>query len=225
GGARAVAPRGPLRRASRRRARAARPRRRDLRARAAGARGLPDRRGVPAVREAGGMSHLARLTDRAERVAAPLSALFELTGRCNLDCGHCYLDIAHPPEELTTAEACAVVDQLADAGTLFLTLTGGELFLRPDALAIARHARARGLALRLFTNATRIDARLAREIAAVRPLGVEVSIYGTHADVHDGVTKRRRTLRRTLRGLLHLRRAGVSVALKAPLLHPVAGEI
>jgi radical SAM protein with 4Fe4S-binding SPASM domain len=171
------------------------------------------------------MSHLARISERAEQTSAPLSALFELTGRCNLDCSHCYLDIAHPPEELTTAEACAIVDQLADAGTLFLTLSGGELFLRPDALEIGRHARARGMALRLFTNATRIDAKLAREIALLRPLGVEVSIYGSHAAVHDAVTQRRRTLRRTLRGLVHMKRAGVPFALKAPLLQPVAGEI
>ena len=61
---------------------------------------------------------LARLAARAERSNAPLSALFELTGRCNLDCGHCYLDIAHPPKELSTADALRVVDQLADGGRL-----------------------------------------------------------------------------------------------------------
>lgn len=171
------------------------------------------------------MSRFAALVERAEARRAPLSALFELTGRCNLDCAHCYLDIAHPPRELSTAQALDVVDQLADAGTLFLTLSGGELFLRPDALTVAAHARRRGLALRLFTNATRIDRGLAREIAALKPLAVEVSIYGAHAGAHDEVTRRRRALRRTLRGVLHLRRAGVNVGLKAPLLGPVAGEL
>ncbi len=167
---------------------------------------------------------LDRLAERAQATRAPLSALFELTGRCNLDCGHCYLDIAHPPDELSTAEAKQVIDQLADAGTLFLTLTGGELFLRKDAIEIAAHARRRGLALRLFTNATRITRELARQIARLRPLAVEVSIYGTHAAAHDGVA-RRNTLRRTLRGVLYLKRAGVNVGLKAPLLDGVAGEI
>ena len=168
---------------------------------------------------------LDRLTARAEATAAPLSATFELTGRCNLDCGHCYLDIAHPPPELSTVEALAVVDQLADAGTLFLTITGGEIFLRKDLLQIARHARRRGLALRLFTNATRITRALAAEVAALRPLAVEVSLYGTHAAAHDGVTQRPRSLRRTLRGIVLLRRAGVNVALKAPLLGVVADEV
>ena len=171
------------------------------------------------------MTHLDRLAGRAQALNVPLSALFELTGRCNLDCGHCYLDIANPPRELSTAEALHVVDQLADAGTLFLTLTGGEVFLRKDTIAIARHARARGLALRIFTNATRIDRILARQIAGVSPLAVEVSIYGAHAEAHDAVAKRPRTLRRTLRGLVHMRDAGVRVGLKAPLMAPVNGEL
>jgi radical SAM protein with 4Fe4S-binding SPASM domain len=171
------------------------------------------------------VSHFARLSARAEQSCVPVSALFELTGRCNLDCAHCHLDIAHPPPELTTAEALDVIDQLADAGTLFLTLSGGELFLRPDALTVAAHARARGLALKIFTNATRIDRALAERIVALRPLSVEVSLYGSHAALHDGVTQRRRALRRTLRGLVHLRRAGATLVLKAPLVHAAAGDV
>jgi radical SAM protein with 4Fe4S-binding SPASM domain len=171
------------------------------------------------------LSHLERIAARAMDRQIPLSVLFELTGRCNLDCGHCYLDIAHPPPELSTAQAIAVVDQVADAGALFLTLSGGELFLRKDALEVARHARSRGLALRLFTNATRIDRALAREIAELRPLAVEISLYGADARRHDEVTQRRRSLRRTLRGALLLARAGVRVGLKAPILGLVAGEM
>jgi len=171
------------------------------------------------------VSQLDRLLQRAQRGNVPLSAMFELTGRCNLDCGHCYLDIAHPPDEMTTAQAFHVIDELRRAGTMFLTLTGGEIFLRPDTLEIAAHARKQGLALRLFTNATRVTRELAEKIARIKPLAVEVSIYGTHAAAHDTVVKRRSTLRRTLRGVVRLRRAGVPVGLKAPLMSTVTGEV
>jgi hypothetical protein len=161
---------------------------------------------------------LDRLADRAMKECIPLSALFELTGRCNLDCCHCYLDIAHPPWEMTTEQAIGVVDQLVDAGTFFLTLTGGELFLRKDALVVAAHARRRGLALRLFTNATRITEELAQEIARIKPLAVEVSVYASSSAVHNAVTKRPKAFRRTLRGIVLLKRAGVNVGIKSPLL-------
>ena len=106
-----------------------------------------------------------RLVARAEAARAPISALFELTGRCNLDCGHCYLDIHHPPEELTTAEALRVVDELAAAGTFILALSGGELFLRKDALQVAAHARGRGAAARAGSCSRTVR----REAGCTRP--------------------------------------------------------
>jgi MoaA/NifB/PqqE/SkfB family radical SAM enzyme len=171
------------------------------------------------------MSHLARLASSAMSANIPMHALLELTGRCNLHCRHCYLDLAHPPPEMPTVQAMDVVDQLAEAGTLFLTLSGGEVLLRRDALAVAAHARERGLAVRLFTNATLVDRSIADAIARLSLLAVEVSIYGHHRMAHDGVTARRRSLSRTLRGVLYLVRAGVPVALKAPLLGVVTEDL
>jgi radical SAM protein with 4Fe4S-binding SPASM domain len=173
----------------------------------------------------GRFGSFADVVEHAHQASVPLSALAELTGRCNLDCRHCYLDLVHPPEEMTTAQWRDAIDQLAQAGTFFLTLTGGEIFLRRDALEIAEHARRRGMALRLFTNATRIDRALARDIARIRPMAVEVSLYAAHGEVHQAVTQRRGSLRRTLRGVALLRRQGVTVGLKAPLLALAASEI
>jgi radical SAM protein with 4Fe4S-binding SPASM domain len=79
------------------------------------------------------------------------------------------------------------------------------------------------MALRLYTNATRIDRKTAAAVAALRPLAVEVSLYATDAAGHDSVTQRR-SLRRTLRGVVLLRRAGVRLTLKAPLLAVTAAS-
>lgn len=169
--------------------------------------------------------HLDRVADRALATNVPLQALFELTGRCNLDCGHCYLDIAHPPAELSTEQCKRIIEQLADAGTLFLTLSGGEVLLRRDAVELGAYARSLGMAVRIFTNATRIDRALAQKIAAIHPLSVEISVYGVHGEQHDSVTQRRRSLRKTLRGALLLKQAGVAVGLKAPIVDVVASEL
>ena len=71
-----------------------------------------------------------RLISRTVEKHRPLSVHFDLTYRCNERCVHCYLD--HDDHgELTTAECLKVLDDLARSGALFLTFSGGEIFLRP----------------------------------------------------------------------------------------------
>ena len=70
-----------------------------------------------------------RLIARTVRMRSPLSVHFDLTYRCNERCVHCYLN--HQDHgELTTQECTEILEQLAKAGTLFLTFSGGEIFLR-----------------------------------------------------------------------------------------------
>ena len=83
---------------------------------------------------------------RLKQEFVPVTVLWELTHKCNLDCIMCYnVPLGQP--ELTTEECLDVLDQLASAGTLYLTFTGGEILSRKDFFEIARYARAIGFAL------------------------------------------------------------------------------
>jgi radical SAM protein with 4Fe4S-binding SPASM domain len=168
------------------------------------------------------VSGLDRAALRAARANVPLSVLFEITGRCSLDCEHCYLDIRHPPEEMSTAEIERILGELAEAGALFLTVSGGEVFLRRDLFHILAHARRLGFAVRLFTSGTRLGRAHARALAALRLVAVEMSLYSAEPAVHDAVTRRPGSFRHTVRAAIRLRRAGVPVVLKAPVLAPTA---
>ena len=77
---------------------------------------------------------------RALDLGVPLSVQLDVTYRCNERCVHCYLD--HDDHgEMTTAEICGVLDQLAEAGIFFLIFSGGEVFMRRDFFEILRIAR------------------------------------------------------------------------------------
>ena len=68
--------------------------------------------------------------------------VWEITLACNLRCGHCGATAGHArPDELSPAEALRLADDLAALPVLEVTLMGGELFLRPDWLAIAERLR------------------------------------------------------------------------------------
>ena len=95
----------------------------------------------------------------------PLTGMFELTDRCNLNCVHCYINqpagnqVARS-KELTTNQVKNILDQVAAAGCLFLTFTGGEVLLRPDFPEIYLHAKQLGILVSIFTNGTLFSQRV-----------------------------------------------------------------
>src|SRR5260370_14556521 len=72
---------------------------------------------------------VAEMAAKALQMNIPLSVQLDLTYRCNERCIHCYLD-HHDHGEMTTAEIKDLLDQMADAGVFYLTISGGEILMR-----------------------------------------------------------------------------------------------
>jgi len=176
------------------------------------------------------VSQYERVIRVASRAHIPISVHFEITHRCNLGCEHCYLTegpVGRPRptrEELSLEEIRPILDQLAEAGTLFFTLSGGEVFLRRDALPVVAHARSRGLSVTVFTTGTLLTPEKASELAALHPLSVEVSIYSARPEVHDRVTRIPGSHARSLRALRLLKERDVIIVIKSPLMSLNSGE-
>jgi radical SAM protein with 4Fe4S-binding SPASM domain len=161
---------------------------------------------------------LSHISTRYQEARAPLSVLFEVTHRCNLPCVHCYLPNHLDNGELSFAEVCNVLDQLAEAGTMFLTLTGGEVMSRGDFLEILDAAHERGFVLKVLTNGTLISDEVADRFLQAGVLEVSISVYGSDAAVHDQVTEMPGSYDRTMEGIQKLRARGIHVVMKTPLL-------
>ena len=169
-------------------------------------------------------SSLQQLHERAARAEIPLSALVELTHACNLQCQHCYLPRPAMPEELSTGEWRRVLGELARAGCLFLTFSGGEPFLRRDWFELAEHARSLGFALRFYSNGTLVTVEAADKLASLRPLGVDMSLLGACATTHDDVARAPGAFERMTAAIRALRARNVPVLLKAVLLRRNVAE-
>lgn len=175
-------------------------------------------RGFPACGWAdAGTDPYDALKARLREEHVPYTVLWELTHRCNLDCIMCFNVKLRQPE-LTTAECLDILEQMAAAGTLQLTLTGGEILTRRDFFTIAERARALGFALSLKTNGTLITPAIADRIAALYPLQVDISLLGATPETSDTVMGRRNTLERILRGVRLLQARGIRVKLNSLLL-------
>ena len=155
-------------------------------------------------------SLLQEVLENCSRLSIPAHAVLELTYRCNLRCRHCYIDIP-ATDELTLLEWQEIIDQLKAAGTIYLLMTGGEIMLRPDFLDIAVYARRHGLIPGFITNGTLITPDLARDIAALKPFSIAISIYGASPATHDAITMVPGSYERTLNGIRLLVNLGMPV--------------
>ena len=154
---------------------------------------------------------------RLKQEFVPLSVQWELTHKCNLDCIMCY-NVPLGKPELTTSECFDVLDQLASAGTLYLTLTGGEILSRRDLFEIGRRARSLGFSIDLKTNGTLITPDKADEIASLDPLRVDISLLGATDKTFDAIARSKNTLQRVVRGVKLLQERNVRVKLNTLLM-------
>jgi radical SAM protein with 4Fe4S-binding SPASM domain len=147
----------------------------------------------------------------------PWSVHVDLTYRCNERCIHCYLD--HEDHgEMNTQEIKRVLEQLAQTGTLFLTFSGGEIFLRSDLFELLEFARSLHFDISLKTNALLIDIERARKLRELSVRKIQISIYSAQPEVHDAITKVRGSLERTLAAIRFLQAEGLQVKIACPLM-------
>jgi radical SAM protein with 4Fe4S-binding SPASM domain len=158
------------------------------------------------------MSLMQEMAQRALDRGVPLSVQLDVTYRCNERCIHCYLD--HDDHgEMTTAEIRGLLDQLAEAGVFFLTLSGGEVFMRRDFLDIVEYARSLMFCVKIKTNAFMIRKKEAQRLSELAVQDVQVSIYSHRPTVHDAITLLPGSLKRSVEGIRLLRSHNVKVVI------------
>lgn len=159
------------------------------------------------------------LRERATQKKIPLVVHFDLTYRCPLRCVHCYLIDGKRHLECTTDEIKHILGQLADTGSLYLTLSGGEIFLRDDLLEIVAYARKLHFSVRLLTSGVLINREKVKEIAGWHPEMVAFSVYDLNASIHDAITRKRGSLAKTLIAIYAFKKEGVPLKISSVLMN------
>jgi AdoMet-dependent heme synthase len=155
---------------------------------------------------------LEEITAKALRLNVPLAVQLDITYRCNERCVHCYLD-HHDHGEMTSSEILRLIDEMADAGVLTLTLSGGEIFLRKDLFEIVEHARRLTFCVKLKTNALLIGEREAARLRDLAVQEIQVSIYSHRPEVHDAITLVPGSLNRSLTAIRFLKAQDLKVVM------------
>ena len=166
----------------------------------------------------------ARIVKKTMDRLIPFTVHWELTYHCNLQCPHCYIVPHHSRKELSFDQISKILDLLRESGTLYVIFSGGEILTRKDFFDIAGYARKKGFALRLLTNGTLIDERVADQIEQLNPLSVDMSLYGSRPATHDRITVSPGSFERSLRALKLLNERSIRTTIKSLIMKPNAGE-
>lgn len=141
------------------------------------------------------------------------SATIELLDICNFKCSHCYIkDCYH--YFMSYDKFCSIVDELKQAGCIWLLLTGGEITKHPEFKKMYLYAYHSGMRITLFTNGSFNDDSILDMLTKYPPELVEITLYGYDELSYCGVTKSSGNFYRVLYNITTLRNREINLSLK-----------
>jgi len=117
-------------------------------------------------------------------------------------------------KELTAEQWIKIAEEARDEGLYFVTLTGGEIFLRQDFRQIYEALSNMGFRINLYTNGSLITDETAKWLAKIPPRMVSITMYGASAETYKAITGHRDGFERAMRGIRALLDNGVPTEIK-----------
>ena len=154
------------------------------------------------------------LEEKAYRDCIPLKGNFELTARCNFNCNMCYVhlkeeQIQQQGRELTNKEWLEIAKQAKEAGMLYLTLTGGEVFSRPGFKELYLELSNMGFLIQILSNGYLIDENVMEWLGEVQPYALRMTLYGASNETYERVCGVRDGFDRVSHAIDLVKKAGI----------------
>lgn len=119
---------------------------------------------------------------------SPFLVIWETTQACDLACKHCRAS-AQPnrhPDELTTAEAKKLLDDVRRFGPIIFVFSGGDAFKRPDIVELVRYGAGLGLRMAITPATTPLATRdIMQQLKDAGLSRLAVSLDGSNSGIHD----------------------------------------
>lgn len=159
-----------------------------------------------------------KLMLKAAAMRQPIYGVVELLPLCNMNCDMCYVRLSRQEMEKkgrlrTVDEWLELAQQMRDAGTLVLLLTGGEPLLYPDFKRLYTELLSMGMIVLINTNGTLIDEEWASFFGMHKPRQISITLYGANENVYANLCHYPGGYEKVLRGVRLLKAQGVEVKL------------
>ncbi len=128
----------------------------------------------------------------------PQTVVWEITFACNMRCIHCGTSAGtRRPDELTTDEALALIDELTGLEAEMITLSGGEPLLRGDWKLLAERIKKNGVKAYLISNGYAVTEETVEDFERLNLNNVGYSLDGTER-THNYIRRNDQSWRRVV---------------------------
>lgn len=159
----------------------------------------------------------------------PLVFIWELTQACELSCEHCRAD-AEPkrhPDELTTAEGKALLDDVREFGEgQLVVLSGGDPCKRDDLVELVEYGTDRGLLVTLTPSGTdQLTPDVVETLADAGLRRMALSLDGATPTAHDTFRGEDGSFEATMRAANAARRAGLPLQINTTVCQQTVSQL
>jgi len=157
-----------------------------------------------------------RVLKEAEEQKILRQVSIEILDYCNYNCGYCYVHGSNN-SSINLHQFKNIINQLADVGTLWVTLSGGKPLLHPDFISMYSYAIEKIPYVTLFTNASLISDKIINLFKEKPPYEIEISLYGIDDTSYDSFVKKTGQFELFQSNLDKLDKNGISYSLKTTI--------
>lgn len=162
------------------------------------------------------------LSRKCAALGIPVSGMFELTPRCNLQCKMCYIRLTESQmiplgRERTAAEWLQMGLDARESGLAFLLITGGEPTLRSDFCEIWEGLAQMGFSITINTNGTLLSPKIRELWHRLPPAQVNITLYGTSREDYQALCNNPGAFDAVVDGLDWLKSEGILVHLNTTM--------
>ena len=125
----------------------------------------------------------------------------------------------------TAKEWLALAEEAKKQGMVYLLLTGGEPFLRPDFREILSGLNKIGLLISINSNGTLIDEDVIAWLKESPPCRVNVTLYGASDATYERLCGNPQGFSQAVRGIRLLKEAGIVVKLNCSVTPHNVGDL
>lgn len=144
----------------------------------------------------------------------------ELTDACNERCIHCYLPNSKKDGSTTLSmeDTIAILKQYHEMGGLKVVFSGGEILLHKKLFQIIDECKELNLMILLQTNLLVLTKEHLQKLKQCEVFNIQVSLYSTDELIHDSITGRKGSFKKTKQNIELLVENDIPVMISCPVM-------